>query len=209
MRTFDIVVTNSATHPEPILYPRLRQFFRLFNRYFMVPAFRLGLGPLMGSPFGGYIMIVKTIGHKTGKPRYTPVNYAIMDGNVYCLAGWRQTAHWFRNLRANPKLELIMPGGAVQGIASVVTDPDEWLRATRQVLRNAGLAGFFLGANPFTPSDEVLRDKAGGTPVICIHPMGIGNGAVDPGGWLWILVTGISIWLVLKSRKYCFGEVEK
>ena len=86
MQTLDAtVVTCSATPSELILYPRLRQFFRLLNRYFMVPVFRLGLGAFVGSPLGGYIMVVKTIGRKTGEARYTPVNYAIIDGNVYCL----------------------------------------------------------------------------------------------------------------------------
>ena len=194
-------VTEFATQPELIPYPRLRQFFRALNRYFMVPVFRLGLGAFVGSPLGGYIMVVKTVGRKTGRARYTPVNYAIIDGQVYCLAGWKEIAHWYRNLRANPKVELIMPGGAVQGIAEQVTDPDEWLHATRQVLRNAGFAGFLLGANPFTASDELVREKAKGTPVICIRPMGIASGAGDPGGWLWVLVTGIFVWVVFRASK--------
>ncbi len=81
----------------------LRRVFWYLNRYFMVPMFRLGLGPLMVNPFGGYIMVLKTIGRKTGKVRYSPVNYAIMNGNVYCLVGFGHIADWYRNLRANPR----------------------------------------------------------------------------------------------------------
>ncbi len=197
----DATLTYSGAQTEPIPYPSLRQFFRPLNRYFMVPLYRMGLGAFMGSPFGGYIMVIKTIGHKTGQPRYTPVNYAIRDGNVYCLAGWKHVAHWYRNLRANPKVELIMPGSNVAGIAEEVTDSDEWLQITRQVSRNAGVAGFLLGANPFTASDEVVREKAKGTPVIRIRPCGVANGPADPGGWLWILATGLFIWLLFKPRK--------
>ena len=56
----------------------LRKVFRLLNKYFMVPVFRLGLGTWVGTPFGGYVMVLQLIGHKTGKTRYAPVNYAIM-----------------------------------------------------------------------------------------------------------------------------------
>ena len=65
----------------------LRRIFWYLNKCLMVPVFRLGLGPLMGNPFTGYIMVLKTTGRKTGKQRYTPVDYAIQDGKVYCLAG--------------------------------------------------------------------------------------------------------------------------
>ena len=66
----------------------LRRIFWYLNRYFMVPMFRLGLGPLMGNPFSGYIMVIKTSGRKSGLTRYAPVNYAILNGSVYCLSGW-------------------------------------------------------------------------------------------------------------------------
>lgn len=192
---------GDAAHPSTIEYPRLRQFFHHLNRYLMVPFFRLGFGPFIGSPFGGYIMVVKTIGRKSGKVRYTPVNYAVCDGNVYCLAGWKRYADWYQNLRANPHVELMMPSANIAGIAEEVTDPEEWLRITRQVLRNAGLAGFLLGANPFTASDEVVHQKAMGTPAIRIRSCGVANGPGDPGGWLWILATGLFIWLIFKPRR--------
>jgi deazaflavin-dependent oxidoreductase (nitroreductase family) len=191
---------DNASHArpslEPIPHPRLRQFFRPLNRYFMVPLFRMGLGSLLGSPYGGYVMVLKTIGHKTGQARYTPVNYAISDGNIYCLAGWRRVAHWYRNLGAHPKVELIMPAVNLAGTAEEVTDSNEWLRMVRQISKNAGFAGFLLGANPFTASDETIRDRAMGTPVIRIRPTGIGSGSSDPGGWLWVLVAAASLWLV-------------
>lgn len=183
------------------LRPCFRRVFRLLNRYFMVPAFRLGLGPFMGTPFGGYIMVIKTIGRKSGQTRYTPVNYAILDGNVYCLAGWREISDWFRNLRANPKLELILPSGAIAGVAEEVVDPDERQRAIRQVLRSAGFAGFFLGFNPATASDEMLREATQGLPIVRVRPTGIGSGAGDYGGWLWILCVVLGFWWLRRRAR--------
>jgi hypothetical protein len=55
-------------------YDTERQVFQYLNRYFMIPVFRLGLGSLIVNPFSGYIMVIKTIGHKTGAERFTPTN---------------------------------------------------------------------------------------------------------------------------------------
>jgi deazaflavin-dependent oxidoreductase (nitroreductase family) len=182
----------------------LRRLFWYLNRFFMVPVFRLGLGSLVGSPLGGYIMVLKTTGAKTGKTRYTPLNYAILDGRVYCIAGWGTVAQWYRNLRVRPEVELLLPGGAAVGVAEEVTDPDESLRAIRQVLRNAGFVGFVAGLNPFTTTDEELRERTHDTIVIRIRPTGIGAGAADPGGWFWILSwaahAAAGAWLLRRLR---------
>jgi hypothetical protein len=34
-----------------------RRFFRVLNQCFMVPVFRLGLGPFVGNPLTGYIEV--------------------------------------------------------------------------------------------------------------------------------------------------------
>lgn len=175
----------------------LRYFFKFMNRYFMVPVFRLGLGTFMGNPLSGYIMVLKTVGRKTGRVRYAPVNYAIMNGCVYCLAGFSKMAHWYRNLQTQPCLETIMPGGAMAGLAEEVTDPAERLRAARQILKNGGFAGFMLGFNPFTVSDDVLRESLTDLPVIRIRLTGLGSGAGDAGGGLWILSFAITLAVVL------------
>lgn len=175
----------------------LRRFFRLLNKFFMVPMFRLGFGPLMGSPYGGYIMVIRTVGRKTGRTRFTPVNYAILDGCVYCIAGWGEISHWYRNLQATPQIELILPGGAIAGAAEDVTDPDEALRAGRQVFKNSGFVGFMTGINPFTAPDALVRDKLAGTRVVRIRPVGIGSGAADAGGWLWVLVFIVLLALIV------------
>jgi deazaflavin-dependent oxidoreductase (nitroreductase family) len=164
-----------------------RRFFRALNRCFMVPVFRLGLGPFVGNPFTGYIMVLTTVGRRSGRVRYTPLNYAILNDQVYCLAGWRRASHWYRNLRTHPGVACILPGGTLLGAAEAVTDPDEALGAVRQILKNAGFVGFALGFNPFTAPDDVLRRKIGEMAVIRIRVTGIERGASDPGGWFWLV----------------------
>jgi len=189
------------TEKEPIMPAWLRRIFWFINKFFMVPMFRCGLGFFMGNPVSGYIMVLKTVGRKTGKTRYSPVNYAIQNGCIYCLSGGRETSDWYRNIKANPQIEVIMPGGAILGQVTEMTAADERLMLTRKVLQNAGFAGFFEGYNPFTISDEALAVKIGDLPLLRIQPAGLGSGAADPAGWGWVWALALTlgvIWALLK-----------
>lgn len=179
----------------------LRKVFWFLNRFFMVPAFRLGLAYFICNPIFGYIMVIKNTGRKSGKLYHTPTNYAIINGYVYCLSGFGRKAHWYLNLKAAPRAEIMLPGQAILAEAEEVTDPDEALMAGRQVLRNAGFAGFFEGYNPWTASADDLRKTVERAPVLRFRPVGVGNGAMDQGGWHWVtlivLTIALVVWLIV------------
>jgi deazaflavin-dependent oxidoreductase (nitroreductase family) len=145
-----------------------REFFRILNRYFIVPAFRRGLGKFISNPITGSIMVLKTIGRKTRKNRYTPVNYALIDGSIYCYQGRHLKGKWYLNILANPQVEVLLPDSLLVGIAEEVSDPQEAVIAVRQILKSSGLGGFIYGFNPFTVTDSELRTKIQGIPVIKI-----------------------------------------
>ena len=170
--------------------------FSLFNKIFMVPMFRLGLGPFVGNPLSGYIMVLKTVGRKSGKVRYTPVSYAIHGGNVYCMAGFGQLSDWYRNMISTRKIEAILPSGPIFGEVEDVSDSEERRIILRKILQNAGFAGFMEGMNPFTITDEDLLHKTSDMPLLRIRPVGIANGASDPGGWTWVW-TLVSIIIII------------
>ena len=179
----------------------VRRIFKFINTFFMVPLFRLGLGPFVGNPITGYIMVLKTIGLKTGKERYAPVNYAILDGNIYCMAGFGTGTHWYRNLQAQPNIEIIAPSGPLAGVAEDATNFAEATVALRKLIKNSGVPGFLAGLNPYSMSDAELREKTKDYPLVRIRPTGVGSGAGDAGGWLWILslvVSVVILWLVLR-----------
>jgi len=182
--------------------PLMRRIFWFLNKYFMVPIFRLGLGPLFTNPFSGYIMVIKLIGRKSGKVYFTPVNYAIWQGSVYCISGGRQTSDWYKNLLAHPEVELILPGGAIFARAEEIDEPETRRMVIRQILKNAGFAGFFEGYNPFTISDEELLQKSADLPLLRFQPLGLGNGASDMGGWAWVWVwlafLALILWWLVK-----------
>ncbi len=177
----------------------LRRFFRLLNRFFMVPVFRLGLGPVIVNPFSGYIMVLKVTGRRSGKTRYAPVNYAIMNGRVYCLAGFGVVSDWYRNVHSRPEVEAILPGRKVAGTIAEVEDTDEALAAVRSVMKNAGFAGFAYGFNPHTVSDERLREATRAVPVLSLRPSSgeITGGPADPGGWLWLALAAVTAAIVI------------
>ena len=181
--------------------PLMRRVFWLLNKFFMVPMFRLGFGPFFGNPLTGYIMVIKAIGRKTGKVRFAPVNYTIHKGNVYCISGGRKTSDWYRNLLAIPDVELILPCGCIYTHAEEITSTEERTNIIRQILKNAGFAGFFEGYNPWRISTDALTQKSAGLPLFRFQPLGVGNGASDAGGWAWIwsfVVTIIVIILLVR-----------
>jgi deazaflavin-dependent oxidoreductase (nitroreductase family) len=177
----------------------MRLFFRFLNKLFMVPVFRLGLGPVFGNPLSGYVMVLRTIGRKSGKVRYVPVNYAIHNGSIYCLVGFGRTSPWYLNLMATPDIEVIMPSGAVAGHVEEATDSAERTAVIRRILKNAGFATLFEGLNPWRATDEALAAKVAEQPLLKITPCGLGNGACDPGGlaWIWSILAPLAIVLLL------------
>lgn len=180
--------------------PFMRRIFWFFNKFFMVPIFRLGFGPFFGNPLTGYIMVMKVIGRRTGKVRFAPVNYAIHKGEIYCISGGRKTSDWYKNLLAAPEVELILPAGALYARVEEVPDLETRRIVIRQILMNAGFAGFFEGYNPFTVTDDELMQKTADLPLLRFHPFGLANGASDPGGWAWITATVFTvlvIWLII------------
>ena len=145
--------------------------------------------------------MLKPVGRKFGKVRFAAVNFSIHNVLVYFISGGRESSDWFRNVRATPQLELILPGGAIYARAEEVTDPDEKRIVARQVLQNAGFAGFFEGYNPFKISDAELQTKISDLPVLRFQPLGLGSGAFDSGGWAWpwaFVLTAIVAWVLLK-----------
>jgi len=181
-----------------------RRSFHLFNKLFMVPMFRLGLGAYVGNIITGYIMVIKSKGRKTGKVHYTPVNYAIQKGDIYCLAGWGNLSDWYQNITLTHEVEAILPSVTIFGKVDEVSDKETRRLILRKILQNAGFTGILDGLNLFKTEDEELLEKTSGMNLIRIHPIGLGNGAFDPGGlaWIWtpfsILVFILIMFLFLK-----------
>ncbi len=87
----------------PEVEERLRTGFKVLNK-FMLLMWRLGLGWMLNIwPAGfGRIMVITHTGRKSGLRRRTPLNYAEVDGEIYCTAGFGHISDWYRNIMADP-----------------------------------------------------------------------------------------------------------
>lgn len=165
----------------------LRQIFKRFNPL-MLLNWRLGLGPwlsLWPEVTGRYLVITHT-GRKTGLRRRTPVNYAQIDGEIYCTAGFGPISDWYRNILKNPQVEVWLPDGWWRATAEDVSESPQRLQIMRQVLIGSGLAAFLFGINPHRLSDEKLAEVTKNYRLVRIRREAPCTGPDGPGDLVWI-----------------------
>jgi len=187
----------------PEFEPKLRQAFKQFNRV-MVLFWRLGLGRMVNiwPSVGGQIMVITHRGRSTGRRRRTPVNYALVDGEIYCTAGFGKVTDWYRNLMADPHVEVWLPNGRWSGVAEDITDRPQALDRLRAVLISSGAAADLFGVHPKTMSDEELRAYTEQYRLIHIRREEALTGPGGPGelAWMWLLVVIFIVTLVVIKR---------
>lgn len=139
----------------------LRRAFHIMNR-FMVWMWKLGLGPVLNAwpAVGGRMLLIEHRGRKSGKQYLTPVNYASVDGEVYCTAGFGPRTDWYRNILAAPNVRVRLPQGWRAARAVDESDSPERIRLLRQVIIASGFAGPLLGVDQRKYSDEQLAGVA-------------------------------------------------
>ena len=182
---------------------QLLQAFRWLNRY-MLLHWRLGLGPYANRrELSGQIMVLVHVGRKTGRIRRTPVNYVILDGDVYCTAGFGAVSDWYRNLLANPQVEVWLPHGWWAGLAEDVSDSPERLALLRQVLIASGFAARAAGLDPMRMSDEALDAASRSYRLVRIRRTQALTGPGGPGdlAWVWPVATAVLLGLLLLPRR--------
>jgi hypothetical protein len=136
---------------------KLRNVFHSMN-HFMVLLWKLGLGKAINIwPAGfGRIMVIKHHGRRSGREYLTPVNYALVEGEIYCTAGFGSISDWYRNMLVYPRVELWLPEGKRMSYAEDVSDSQMRSYLLRQVLISSGFAAPMFGINPRKLSDEQL-----------------------------------------------------
>lgn len=165
--------------------------FRYVNRCAVVPLHRAGLAAWLGSPLAGWQCLLTTTGRRSGLRRDTPLAYIVMGGAAWVLAGYGPTTLWYRNLLAEPRVELRLPGR--QGIAAradAVTDAGVRAHVIPPLCRSMALPGAMVGCFPPISPDERILECVSWVPLVRIAPADgrpLLPGPDDPGGrgWLW------------------------
>jgi deazaflavin-dependent oxidoreductase (nitroreductase family) len=134
-------------------------------------AYTLGLGSLVGH----FVLLLKTTGRKSGIPRVTPLQYQEINGVIYVASARGVKADWYRNLAANPNVEVTIGSRRIKGRADLITDPGQIADFLElRLKRHPRMVGAMLkleGLSP-TPTREQLEQYAKNLLGI---PVGISN----------------------------------
>ncbi|OQY28427.1 MAG: hypothetical protein B6243_12075 [Anaerolineaceae bacterium 4572_5.2] len=189
----------------------LRRTFKYLNK-FMMTMWRLGLGSWLNAwpEKWGQIMVLAHTGRRTGIKRYTPLNFAIVEGELYCTAGFGRIADWYRNMMAVPKVEVWLPGSKWKGgdqwwagIAEDISGSEDRIFLMRQVLIGSGFAAYAAGINPIKMSDEELDAVSREYRLLHIQRAQALTGLGGPGdlAWVWPVAAMLLLPLALFRRR--------
>jgi deazaflavin-dependent oxidoreductase (nitroreductase family) len=96
----------------------------VFKWLFKMPIlqYKLGLGWMIGK----YILLLTTTGRKSGKLRYTPLEYIYDKENdrYRIAAGWGGNTDWYRNIKANPCVHVQVGRRVFDAMAEIASDKE-------------------------------------------------------------------------------------
>ncbi len=90
---------------------------------------------------GRRLLVLTTRGRRTRRPRISGLNYAVAGETVYVIAGYGPSTDWYRNLGADPRVEVRVGRRRWPALARTVTDPDERRRGLELIRGSAASQG--------------------------------------------------------------------
>jgi deazaflavin-dependent oxidoreductase (nitroreductase family) len=201
--------------PEPVGIAGLasrasRTAFRYANRCAMVPLHRAGLAAWLGNPLTGWQLLLITTGRKSGLPRATPLGYLVADGAAWVMAGYGSSTLWYRNLLADPAVEVLLPARPPFAAAATdVVDPAVRARIIPRLVRSMALPGTMVGCLPWSAPDERILELTGWVPLIRLSPADGSDliaGPDDPGGLGWTWRTLVATFAILAAVRMLPGR---
>ena len=132
--------------------------------------YRLGFGPLIGH----FVLLLTTTGRKSGLPRVTPLQYEEVDGAILVGSARGIKADWFRNIQADPHVQVQVKSRQFEGMAEAVTDPGriaDFLEL--RLKRHPRMVGAILKSEglPASPCREKLEAYAKQLAMVIIRPV--------------------------------------
>jgi len=72
--------------------------------------------------YGRFVLLLTTKGRKTGKARVTPLQYERVDGTFIVGSARGTDSDWYRNIVAEPRVEIRVGRLRLSGVATTCTD---------------------------------------------------------------------------------------
>jgi deazaflavin-dependent oxidoreductase (nitroreductase family) len=149
--------------PHPIPYPD-KPFIRKLYRT-PILLYRLGLGKVIGK----YIMIISTIGRKSGKVRRTPIEFYQRDDLIYAISGFEKDPDWYRNLLAHPYVTLQNNQGTHRVFARRPESESEWQGAL-EYLTESPVSNLSIPEVINNMDDPEVQEQIRKWPVVLFEP---------------------------------------
>ncbi|HEY42371.1 MAG TPA: nitroreductase family deazaflavin-dependent oxidoreductase [Anaerolineae bacterium] len=150
-------------------FERLKKYLWRLMRFPPRVAYAIGLGPLIGR----FVLLLTTTGRKSGLPRVTPLQYEEIEEVIYIGSARGDKADWYRNILANPKVEVRVKSHRFVGSAEAVADVErvaDFLEI--RLARNPRMIGvlFRFTGLPVKPDRIQLEQYAAKRAMVMIHP---------------------------------------
>lgn len=111
----------------------------------IISEFRANAGKVGGQFDGAPLLLLHTVGAKSGYPRVNPMMY-LPDGGGYVVfaskAGAPTNPDWYHNLRAHPEVTVEVGDQTVAALAQDVGGPERDTLYARQATLYAGFAEY-------------------------------------------------------------------
>jgi deazaflavin-dependent oxidoreductase (nitroreductase family) len=130
----------------------------------------MGLGPLVGRT----VLLLKTVGRKSGRHRVTPLLFDQIEGTVYIASARGGKADWYKNLVVNPNVEITVGSRQIKGRAEPIADQAAITEFVAQRLERHPLVARLalrLGGLGSAPDRDQLKEYVKGRKLVAIHPI--------------------------------------
>ncbi len=131
--------------------------------------YAIGLGPI----YGRVVLLLTTTGRKSGLPRVTPLQYEEINGCIYIGSARGTKADWYRNIVANPKVNIRVRRREFDGAAEPVIDPGRIADFLEyRLAKNPRMIGFIMSREGVSkkPTRVELEKHAERKALVIIRP---------------------------------------
>jgi deazaflavin-dependent oxidoreductase (nitroreductase family) len=145
----------------------------IFKWVFKAPLlyYKLGLGWMVGKLF----LVLTTAGRKSGKLHRTPLEYSYDSATdtYVIIAGWGGRTDWYRNMSANPNVEVWVGRRKFKARAERLTGAEvaAWMAQAIRINPASKAMWSRWGGEPVSDAPEVLLRTAAKFPSFRLRPL--------------------------------------
>ncbi len=126
----------------------------------IIAEFRDNNGQVGGNFAGAPLLLLHTVGARSGQPRINPMMY-LEDGDAFLVfaskAGSDRNPDWYWNLRASPDVTIEVVAQTIEVRATELVGPERDTKFGIQAARYPGFAGYQQKTNRVIPVVKLER----------------------------------------------------